>query len=99
MDALLQQIREEVPESPLMQAALLELLAAAARAGIVPPDTLERVNKRLGRVGKGQTGIPRTGGPPLLIPLGRIREAVPAREFADRVLKRPEPVVLKARHA
>src|SRR3712207_6175850 len=82
-----------------MEAALLELLATAARAGIVAPDTLERVNKRLGRVGKGQMGIPRTGGPPLLIPLGRIREAVPAREFADRILKRSEPVVLKARHA
>src|SRR3954452_11648528 len=82
-----------------MEAALLELLAAAARAGVVPPDTLERVNKRLGRTGKGQTGIPRTGGPPLLIPLARIREGVPARELANRILQRPDLVVLKARHA
>ena len=73
-----------------MEAALLELLAAAAWAGIVPPDTLKRVNKRLRRVGKGQTGIPRTGGPPLLILLGRIRESVPARELANRILKRPD---------
>src|SRR3954471_9557340 len=80
-----------------MEAALLEFLATAARAGIVPPDTLERINRRLGRVGKGQTGIPRTGGPPLLIPLGRIREAVPARELANRILQRPDPVVPKAR--
>jgi len=40
-----------------MEAALLELLAAAAWAGIVPADALERVNKRLGHVGKGQTNI------------------------------------------
>src|SRR5215210_9483190 len=82
-----------------MQAALLELLATAAWAGIVPPDTLERVNKRLGRIGKGQTGGPRIGGPPLLIPLGRIREGVPARELANRILQRPDLVVLKPRHA
>src|SRR3954466_4864690 len=82
-----------------MEAALLELLAAAAWAGIVPPDTLERVNKRLGCVGKGQTNILRTGGPPLLILLGCIRESVPARELADRILQRPDLVVLEARHA
>src|SRR4051812_20708052 len=81
-----------------MEAALLELLAAAARAGIVPPDTLERVNKRLGHVGKGQTNILRTGGLPRLILLGRIRESVPARELADRILKGSDQVVLKARH-
>src|SRR3954469_20254002 len=82
-----------------MEAALLELLATAARAGIVPPDTLERINRRLGHVGKGQTGIPWTGGPPLLIPLGRIREAVPARKFANCILKWLEPVIAETRHA
>src|SRR3954451_24697855 len=82
-----------------MEAALLEFLATAARAGIVSPDTLERINRRLGRVGKGQTGIPWTGGSPLLIPLGRIREAVPARKFANGILKRLEPVILETRHA
>src|SRR5215210_5644130 len=81
-----------------MEAALLELLATAARAGIVPPDTLERVNNRLGRVGIGQTGMPRTGGPPQLILFGRIRESVPAREFTNRILKRPNQVVVEARH-
>src|SRR3954468_40089 len=88
-----------MPESLSMEAALLEFLATAARAGMVPPDTLERINRRLGRVGKGQTGIPRTGSPPLLIPLGRIREAVPARKFANRILKRLEPVIPETRHA
>src|SRR3954468_18708344 len=82
-----------------MEAALLELLAAAAWAGIVPPDTLERVNKRLGHVGKGQTNILRTGRPPLLILLGCIRESVPARELADRILKGPDHVVLETGHA
>src|SRR4051812_9606039 len=82
-----------------MEAALLELLAAAAWAGIVPPDTLERVNKRLGHVGKGQTNILRTGGPPLLILLGCIRESVPARERADRILKGSDQVVLETGHA
>src|SRR3954453_8501521 len=86
------------PQSRSMEAALLEFLAPAARAGIVPPDPLERINKRLGRTGKGQTGIPRTGGPPLLIPLARIREGVPARELANRILQRPDPVILEARH-
>ena len=51
-------MREPWPECASVKAALLELLAAAAWAGIVPPDTLERVNKRLGRIGEGQTGIP-----------------------------------------
>src|SRR3954468_21324399 len=88
-----------MPESLSMEAALLEFLATAARAGIVPPDPLERINRRLGRVGKGQTGIPRTGGPPLRIPLGRIREAVPARELANGILQWPDLVILKARHA
>jgi len=60
-----------------MKAALLELLATAAWAGVVPADALERVNKRLGQVGKGQTNILKTGGPPLLILLGCIRESVP----------------------
>src|SRR3954466_10568997 len=78
-----------------MEAALLELLAAAAWAGIVPPDTLERVNERLGHVGKGQTNILRTGGPPLLILLGCIRESVQARELADRFLKGSRQVVLE----
>src|SRR3954465_5509466 len=100
-----------------MEAALLELLAAAAGAGIVPADTLERVNKRLGHVGKGQTGvlrskgqtnilrskgqtnILRTGRPPLLILLGCIRESVPARELADRILKGSDHVVLETGHA
>src|SRR3954465_13902050 len=91
-----------------MEAALLELLAAAAGAGIVPADTLERVNKRLGHVGKGQTGvlrskgqtnILRTGRPPLLILLGCIRESVPARELADRILKGSDQVVLETGHA
>src|SRR3954462_10517894 len=99
MGALLQQIREEVPESPSMEAALLELLAAAAWAGVVPPDTLERINKRLGRVCIGQTGMPRPGGPPRLILLGCIRESVPARELADRILQRPEPIILEPSHA
>src|SRR3954470_101020 len=82
-----------------MEAALLELLAAAAWAGIVPPDTLERINKRLGRVCIGQTGMPRPGGPPRLILLGRIRESVPARELADRILQGPEPIILEPSHA
>src|SRR3954468_9412509 len=95
----LEQARERRPARLSAQAALLELLAAAAGAGIVPPHILERVNKRQRRVGIGQTGIPRTGGPPLLIPLGRIREGVPARELTNRILQRPDLVVLKARHA
>src|SRR3954463_13083707 len=81
-----------------MEAALLELLAAATWAGVVPPHTLERVNNRLGQVGIGQTAMPRAAGPPRLILLGRIGESVPARELADRILQRPDPVVLKARH-
>src|SRR3954467_13461829 len=80
------------------KAALLELLAAATWAGVVPPRTLERVNNRRGQVGIGQTAMPRTGGPPRLILLGRIGESVPARELANRILKRPDPVVVKARH-
>src|SRR3954466_12791095 len=79
--------------------ALLELLAAAARAGIVAPHTLERVNKRQTRVGIGQTGVLRAGGPAVLILLGRIREGVPARELANGILQRPDLVILKARHA
>src|SRR3954453_20792569 len=54
-----QQARQRGSERPSVQAALLELLAAAARAGIVAPHTLERVNKRQRRVGKGQTGVSR----------------------------------------
>ena len=42
--------------------------------------------------------MPRTGGPPRLILLGRIRESVPARELANRILQRPDPVVVEARH-
>src|SRR5215203_4307151 len=53
--------RSEVRERSSLEAALLELLAAAAWAGIVPADALERVNKRLGHVGKGQMNIFRTG--------------------------------------
>src|SRR5215204_3443209 len=71
--------RSEVRERSSMEAALLELLAAAAWAGIVPADALERVNKRLGHVGKGQMNILRTGCPSLLILLDGIRESVPAR--------------------
>src|SRR5215210_843717 len=78
--------RSEVRERSSLEAALFVLLAAAAWAGIVAPNILERVNKRQRRVGKGQTGIPPTGGPPLLIPLGRIREGVPARELANGIL-------------
>src|SRR5215211_6666203 len=84
---------------PSLEAALLELLAAAARAGIIAADTLERVNTRLGCVGKGQRIIPVPCSAPLLIPLGRIREGVPARELADRVPKRPEPIIPETRHA
>src|SRR5215207_5054195 len=100
--------RSEVRERSSLEAALLELLAAAAWAGIVPADALERVNKRLGHVGKGQTNILRgkgqmnifrTGCPPLLILLGCIRESVPARELADRILKGSNHVVLETRHA
>src|SRR4051794_7381082 len=50
----LEQARERRPERPSVQAALLELLAAAAGAGIVAPNILERVNKRQRRVGIGQ---------------------------------------------
>src|SRR3954463_7090845 len=82
----LEQARERRPARLSVQAALLELLAAATGAGIVAPDTLERVNKRQRRVGKGQTGTPRIGGPPFLIPLGRIREGVPARELTNGIL-------------
>src|SRR3954466_14302726 len=91
-----------------MKTALLELLAAAAWAGIVPADALERVDKRLGHVGKrqtnilrgkGQMNILRTGCPPLLILLGCIRESVPARELADRILKGSDHVVLETGHA
>src|SRR3954453_8612970 len=81
-----------------VKAALLELLATATWAGGVPPHTLERINKRRRRVCVGQTAMPRTGGPPRLILLGRIGESVPARELANRILERPDPVVLKARH-
>src|SRR3982751_4455445 len=94
----LEQARERRPARLSVQAALLELLAAAARAGIVAPHTLERVNKRQRRVGIGQTGVLRAGGPAVLILLGRIREGVPARELANRILERPDLVILKARH-
>src|SRR5215204_5508571 len=99
--------RSEVRERSSLEAALLELLAAAAWAGIVPADALERVNKRLGHVGKGQTNILRgkgkmnilrTGRPPLLILLGGIRESVPARELADHILKGANHVVLETGH-
>src|SRR3954467_12840251 len=80
------------------KAALLELLAAATWAGVVPPDTLERVNNRLRQVGIGQTAMPRAAGPPRLILLGRIGASAPARELANRILQRPDPGVLKARH-
>src|SRR3954452_8751052 len=46
-----------------------------------------------------KTGMPRPGGPPRLILLGRIRESVPARELADRILQRPEPIILEPSHA
>src|SRR3954470_14907787 len=88
-----------VRERSSMEATLLELLAAAAWAGIVPADALERVNKRLGHVGKGQTNILRTGCPSLLILLGCIRESVPARELANRILKWSDQVVLETGHA
>src|SRR4051812_30415778 len=100
--------RSDVRERSSMEVALLELLAAAAWAGIVPADALERINKRLGHVGKGQTNILRskgqmnilrTGGPSLLILLGCIRESVPARELADRILKGSDHVVLETGHA
>src|SRR3954469_17229816 len=89
-----QQARQRGSERPSVQAALLELLAAAARAGIVAPHTLERVNKRQTRVGIGQTGVLRAGGPAVLILLGRIREGVPARELANGILQRPDLVIL-----
>src|SRR3954453_4778039 len=82
-----------------VKAALLELLATATWAGVVPPDTLERINKRRRRVCVGQSAMPRTGGPPRPILLGRIGECVPARELANRILKRPNQVVVEARHA
>src|SRR5215210_238003 len=88
----LEQARERRPERPSVQAALLKLLAAAAGAGIVAPNILERVNKRQRRVGIGQTSVLRAGGPPLLIPLGRIREGVPARELANGILQRTDLV-------
>jgi long-subunit acyl-CoA synthetase (AMP-forming) len=53
-----QQAQQGRPECLSVKAALLELLAAATRAGIVAANTLEWVNKRLGCVGKGQTIIP-----------------------------------------
>src|SRR4051812_28140069 len=95
----LEQARERRPARLSVQAALLELLAAATGAGIVAPDTLERVNKRQRRVGIGQTGVLRAGGPAFLILLGRIREGVPARELTNGILQRPDLVILKARHA
>src|SRR3954470_8792652 len=82
-----------------MKAALLELLAAATWTGGVPPHTLERVNNRLRQVGIGQTAMPRAAGLPRLILLGRIGKSVPARELANGILQRPDPVVLKSRHA
>src|SRR4051794_38308206 len=57
------------------------------------------VNKRPGRVRIGPMRIPRTVGPPLLSPLGVLRDGVPAREFAEPVLKRPEIVSPETRHA
>src|SRR3954468_8700385 len=54
--------RSEVRERSSMEAVLLELLAAPTWAGVVPPDPLERVNKRLEHVGKGQTNILRSKG-------------------------------------
>src|SRR4051812_18445876 len=43
--------------------------------------------------------MPRPGGPPRLILLGRIREGVPARELTNRILQRPEPIILEPSHA
>ena len=82
-----------------MEAALLELFTAATWTGIVSADSLERVGKRKERIGKEQAGIPRSGGPPLRIPLGRIRESVPARELANGILERPDPVAMETYHA
>src|SRR4051794_27454285 len=52
-----------------VQAALLELLAAATRTGIVPADILERVDQGLGSRGRGEA---QPAGAPLLIPLERV---------------------------
>ena len=82
-----------------MEAALLELFTAATWTGIVSADSLERVGKRKERIGKEQAGISRRGGPPHLIPLGRIRESVPARELANCILERLDPVVMETYHA
>ena len=82
-----------------MEAALLELLAAATWAGIVSADALEWINKGKGRVGKGKKMILNASGSPLLIPLCRLREGIPARELAHCILKRPDLVTLKTHHA
>ena len=77
---------ETRPEKSSLQAALLELLAAAARAGIVPAHALKGVGSGLGqRADKGlgccrsrQTGTQTIEGAPLTIPLGLVLEGVPA---------------------
>src|ERR671913_2341675 len=79
------------------QAALLELLPAAARARVVAAHALERVDG-------GQLRRPRldprdlTRDPPRPVLLGRVREGVPARQLPGRILERRDLVVPEARH-
>ena len=56
----------------LMEAALLELLAATTWAWVVSTDALEEINNGQGRVGQGEAKTLNARGSPLLISLGCI---------------------------
>src|SRR3954465_15668831 len=82
----------------LLQAALLELLPAAARARIVPADALEPV--RGGLASRRRARAPGTDATPLPIRHAGLRGGVPAREPAERIPERRDgagPAVGRAR--
>src|SRR5688500_1420677 len=79
-----------------VQTAFLELFATATRTGIVPADSLERVDRGLGGGGRCEPEPAGAGGAPFLIPLERVREGIPAGQFSDRILEWRDPTVLEA---
>src|SRR3954452_14020526 len=71
-----------------LQAALLELLPAAARARIVPADALEPVGGGLASRRGRRAHAPGTDATPPPIRHADLRGGVPARDPADRVPER-----------
>src|SRR3712207_760924 len=81
--------RATPPPACSLQAALLELLAATARAGVVAANSPERVDVGLRQRRQRQPRSLRADGVPLAIPLGLLGKAIPARQLANRVVQRP----------